>query len=68
MFLDHFGHIYRAKILVKSKTPNASKDLKDKFLAPKIVGNFEIFSFIGKIIMVDFFHFCPKILGVLEKS
>jgi hypothetical protein len=31
MFLDNFGHIHRAKNFVKSKAPNASKDLKEKF-------------------------------------
>jgi len=36
--------------------------------APKIASNFGIFSFLGKIIMVDFFHFCPKNLDILEKS
>jgi hypothetical protein len=31
MFLDDFGHIYRAKNFVKSKTPNAPKDMKKIF-------------------------------------
>jgi hypothetical protein len=28
MFHDFFGHIYKARIFKKSKTPNVSKDLK----------------------------------------
>jgi hypothetical protein len=31
MFLDDFGHIYRAKNFVKSKPPNVSKNFKEKF-------------------------------------
>jgi hypothetical protein len=34
----------------------------------KILGNFENFSLLRKVIDADFYHFCPKYVGHSEKS